>query len=251
MRDFLSRFEWHPAKGTLVAGVLVIIGFMLTEINWGFLSLAAIGTFGPGILRELGILNDQDEFQRRAARRAGYHAFLTAGFFTFLLVSYIRSGDRNMGEPEAVVTLILAVLWFTWFLSALLSYWGPQKTVTRVLNAFGVVWLIFNIIGNLTEPVALIMQSLLSAPFFVLSYVASKWPRIAGALLVGFAIFFFYLFGLYEIVGPNPLEKGRGLVIVLFFGPLLVSGIILLKLGPDSADHDELENESQSSTINN
>ena len=225
----LSRLDWRPAQGTLVAGVVVIFGFVLSEISWAFLSLAALGTFGPGILREMGLLNDQDEFQRRAARRAGYHAFLTTGLFTFLLVAYLRSGDRNVEEPEVAVSLILAVLWFAWFLSSLLSYWGPEKTVSRVLIAFGCVWLVFNIVGNLTDPIALIMQSLLAAPFFILAYVAKRWPRIAGVVLIAVACFFFYFFHLYEIFGPNPLERGRGMVIVLFFGPLLVSGIILLR----------------------
>lgn len=228
-----SRLDWQPTHATLAAGAVVLLGFGLSEINWGFLSLAALGTFGPGILREMGILNDQDEFQRRADRRAGYHAFLTAGLFTFLLVSYLRSGVRNVEEPEVTVSLILAVLWFTWFLSSLLSYWGPQKTVSRVLFGFGWVWLVFNIVGNITEPIALIMQSLLAAPFFILAYVSKRWPKIAGVVLIAVSAFFFYFFHLYEIFGPNPLEKGRGMVIVLFMGPLLASGIILLRNGGD------------------
>lgn len=231
MNKLLSRLDWQPAQATLIAGVVVILGFVLSEISWWFLSLAALGTFGPGILRELGFLNDQDEFQRRADRRAGYHAFLTAGLFTFLYDAYLRSGDRSVGEAEISVSLILAVLWFTWFLSSLLSYWGPQKTVSRVLNAFGWVWLVFNIVGNLTDPIALIMQSLLAAPFFLLAYVAKRWSKIAGFVLIAVSAFFFYFFHLYRIFGPTPLERGRGMVIVLFIGPLLVSGIILLRSG--------------------
>lgn len=236
MDKFFARLDWHPARGTLVAGAFVIAGFFLGHINWGFLSIAALGTFGPGILRELGILNDQDEFQRRATRKAGYHAFLTAGLFTFLLISYLRTGQRNVEEPEVLVSLILAVLWFTWFLSSLLSYWGPQRTVSRVLIAFGAVWLTFTIASNILDPVALIMQSLVMIPFFLLAYVAKRWPGIAGIFLVGASFFFFYFFHLYEIFGPNPLERGRGMVIVLFIGPLLFSGIILLRSGPENKD---------------
>ena len=195
LNKYLDQMNWHPAQGTLVAGAIVILGFVLSELNWGFLSLAALGTFGPGILREFGFLNDQDEFQRRATRKAGYHAFLTSGLFTFLLVAYIRSGERNLGDPEAVVTLILAILWFTWFLSSLLSYWGPQKTVTRILVAFGIVWLIFTVVSNIMSPVALLMQSLVVIPFFLLAYIAKRWPTIAGGLLVVAAAFFFYFFG--------------------------------------------------------
>ncbi|NQV13813.1 hypothetical protein HQ531_00035 [bacterium] len=241
-----AHLDWHPAHATLVAGVLVLGGFFLTEVNWGFLSIAALGTFGPGILREFGFLNDQDEFQRRAARRAGYHAFLTAGLFTFLLVSYIRSGERNMGEPEAIVTLILAVLWFTWFLSSLLSYWGPQKTVSRILTTFGAVWLVFVLISHILSPIELIMESLVVIPFFLLAYISRRWPKIAGICLIAAACFFFYLFGLYEIFGENPLDRGRGFVIVMFEGPLLVSGIILLRSGSNADDNEEEETEMQS-----
>jgi len=224
-----TRFDWQPSPATLTAGGLVVLGFILSGMHEGFLTLSALGTFGPGILREFGLLNDQDEFQRRADRRAGYHAFLTAGLFTFMYAAYLRSGSRNVGEAEVSVTLILAILWFTWFLSSLLSYWGPQRTVSRVLYAFGWVWLAFNVIGHLHDLMALVMQSLLALPFFLLAYTAKRWPRIAGILLISAASFFFYFFSLYEIFGAAPLERGRGMVIVLFIGPLLVSGIILLK----------------------
>ncbi len=229
MNKLFNRLEWHPTHATLLAGVVVILGFGLSELNWWFLCLAALGTFGPGILREFGVLNDQDEFQRRADRRAGYHAFLIGGLFTFLMVAYLRSGDRNVGEPEVLVSLTLSILWFSWFLSSLLSYWGPQRTVSHVLNAFGIVWLLFNVVGNLTDPISLIMQSLLAAPFFILAFVAKRWPQIGGILLILISAFFFYFFHLYEIFGPNPLEKGRGEVMVLFLGPLLFSGITLLR----------------------
>lgn len=46
--------RWRPTRTNLIAGGLVIGGFLLTEVNWWFFLLAAAGTFGPGILRELG-----------------------------------------------------------------------------------------------------------------------------------------------------------------------------------------------------
>ena len=239
-----SRLDWQPTHATLIAGFFVILGFGLSSVNNWFLALMALGTFGPGILRETGILNDQDEFQRRADRRAGYHAFLTAGLFTFVYDAYLRAGERNVGEAEISVSLILAILWFTWFLSSLLSYWGPQRTVSRVLYAFGWVWLAFNVLGHLYDIMALIMQSLLAVPFFALAYVAKRWPRVAGILLIAAAAFFFYFFGLYKIFGDNPLERGRGMVIVLFMGPLLISGILMLKYGKDGeADESGAKND--------
>ncbi len=229
MKNILKQFDWHPSNGTLVAGFFVILGFILSGINWWFISLAAFGTFGPGILREVGLLNDQDEFQRRATRKAGYHAFLTVGLVTFLLVGYFKSGTGGLDDPEALVTLILAILWFTWFLSSLLSYWGVQQTTSRLLYTFGTVWLIFTIIGNIQTPVILLMQSILVMPFFLMAYMSKKWPAFSGILLIILSIILFFYLGLDEIMGSNPLEKGRGEVIVLFVGPLLVCGILLLR----------------------
>ena len=229
MANPFVRIRWRPSPATLIASGVVILGFVLTGISWGFLVLVAVGTFGPGILRELGWLKDKDEFERRVAHRAGYHAYLVGGFITFLIVAYMRSGEREIGVDAPVSTLILVVLWFTWLLSSLLSYWGPRKTASRILIIFGSVWLLFNIIGNIEAgPVALIMQSSLAAPFFILAYVAHRWPRVAGVLLIAASAFFVYVFDWYEIFCENPFEKGPPVVIILFVGPLLASGIALL-----------------------
>lgn len=55
----------------------------------------------------------------------------------------------------------------------------------------------------------------------------TKVTLVSGALIAA-SIFFFYYFGLYEIVGKEPLARGRGFVIVIFFGPLFASGVALL-----------------------
>ena len=89
MANPFARVRWRPAPATLIASGVVVLGFLLTGVSWGFLALVAVGTFGPGILRELGWLKDKDEFERRAARRAGYHAYLVGGFITFLIVAYM------------------------------------------------------------------------------------------------------------------------------------------------------------------
>ena len=49
----------------------MIAGFWLASLSWWFFLLVAVGTLGPGILREIGWLHDKDEFQRRADHRAG------------------------------------------------------------------------------------------------------------------------------------------------------------------------------------
>ena len=146
-----NRFGWlrrRPSPATLIGGVLVILGFVLMNWNEWFMVLIGAGTFGPGILRELGWLKDQDEFKRRAAHRAGYHAFIVTGLAAFLIYAYTRSGGA-LKKAEELSLVYVALLWFTWMFSSLFSYWGPHKTAFRTLIAFGCAWGAFNIIGNL------------------------------------------------------------------------------------------------------
>ena len=226
--------RWRPTPTNLIAGGLVIAGFLLTGVSWWFFLLAAVGTFGPGILREVGWLRDKDEFQRRAHYRAGYHAFLTIGLVAFVLVAFFRAGGR-VEHPHRLATFFLALLWFTWFLSSLLAYWGPQKTAARILIAFGSVWLVFAIISNLgsewTGWAALLLHPLLAAPFFVLAWLSGRWPRIAGILLLAAAVGFFLLFELRHIARTSILEVITSVTFILFLGPLLASGVALLVAG--------------------
>jgi len=231
MARLLGRIGWRPSRVTIIAGILIILGIVLTGVNWGFVFLVGLGMLGPGLLRELGWLKDQDEFQRQAARRAGYHAFLATGLLAFFFTALFRTGYRNITDPDSVVELLLAVLWFTWVLSSLLGYWGPRRTARTILITFGIFWLIFNIVGNLNSLTALVMQCLVAVPFFALALAARRWPKVAGVLLVACSGFFFYFFRLYRIFGSEPLAIGRGMVIVLFFGPLFASGVALLCCG--------------------
>jgi len=242
MNSLIARFKWRPTLPTIIAGAIVLAGFLLMEISGWFLILTGLGTFGPGILRELGLLNDQDEFQRRAAHRAGYHAFLVTGILAFIFVAGFRAQSQGASNiPEESVTTILALLWFVWFISSLLDYWGPQKTASRTLIAFGIVWWVFSIADSLDSLMGFIMASLVTVPFFLMAYLSKKWPVLSGILLIGFAGFFFYLFHLYEIFGPDPMAKGRPVVMILFMGPLLASGVALLRMAKQSEDEDELE----------
>ena len=228
---------WRPSMTQFVAGGLVIAGFLLASLNWWFLLLAGLGTFGPGVLREMGWLNDRDEFQRRADHRAGYHAFLTAGLLAFFLIAFVRSGERTIKDPEELSTLFLALLWLSWFLSSLLAYWGPQKTAARILVGFGCAWLIFTIVSNLGSEwsgwTALLMHPLLTLPFFGLAWLSKKWPRITGIALLATSVFFFRFFGMFQ--RPSLGLITQGVTFILFVGPLLGSGLALLG---DNSQHD-------------
>jgi hypothetical protein len=224
-----SILKRRPPVATLVGGAIFLAGFLLAAIDWRFLGVSAFGAFGPGILREMGWVKDKDEFQLEAARRAGYHAYLAGGFLALVLIGVVRAADDEMRFPSELVSGILGVMWVTWLFSSLHAYWGASRTVSRILIIFGSIWLVFNVIGNIQGGiVALVMQSSLALPFFLLAWLANRWPRVAGVILLGIGAFFFYFFGLYEILGADPLAKGRLSVIILFIGPLVASGLMLL-----------------------
>jgi hypothetical protein len=228
MNSRFGRLRWRPSLATLIGGALVILGFVLMNWHEGFTALIGVGTFGPGILRELGCLNDQDEFKRRAAHRAGYHAFIVTGLAAFLIYAYTRSGGV-LQEPEELSLVYLALLWFTWMFSSLFAYWGPHKTAFRTLLVFGCAWGAFNVVGNLRHLVSMAMQLLVTtAPFFVLAYASRRWPRVAGGLLMALSVFFLSVyFGWSRFSHLVFLAKIA--TAVLFVGPLMASGAALLQ----------------------
>jgi hypothetical protein len=230
MLGFLKRFPWRPSPVTLIATILIVTGFMLTAVNWWFFIPVGIVMFGPGVMRELDLVHDKDEFQKRGAHRAGYHAFLVAGIVASLFIAFTRSGERNLKDPEELATLFLSVLWFTWLFSFLISYWGPQKTAIRILLCFGTLWALFNIFDNLKHPVAMLMHLLVAAaPFFVLAFVAKRWPRSAGILLLAASVALMIFFGWHDFSSPDLVTQL--VVMLLFLGPLVGSGIALLRPG--------------------
>lgn len=227
---------WHPTRATLVATGVVIAGILLTDVSWWFITLVGVGAFGPGVLRELGWLKDKDEFERRAAHRAGYHAFLVAGLVAFLLVGYFRSGERQIKDTQELASLFLVLLWCTWLFSSLLAYWGAKRTALRILLIFGTFWLLFVVAESLGErpsPLGFIMHSLPAVPFFLLSFLGRCWPRVAGVLLMAAAAYFVYFFGWYK-VGHSGFVN-QSVTMILFIGPLVSSGVALLGARADES----------------
>lgn len=242
MSDHTSRL---PPLPSLIAAALVVLGVGLWMfVGKAFLWVAGLGAFGPGILRELDWLKDQDEFQREAARRAGYHAYLVGGSIAVIAASALDLGPPNPGGPGEWVTLLLLVLWVTWLFSALLEYWGAQKTVARVLMTFGVFWLVFvvaSLIGEFGPPESTgdLIQGLLGVaaglfvvvPFFLLAWSAQRWPKQTGALLLLVGAGFIAVF--FRPVNPNMQLSSTFMTATMLLVPVLASGIALLRLAPD------------------
>ncbi len=188
------------STATLVAGLFVVAGAVLAAtVDMAFLMVFGVGAFGPGALREMGILKDQDEFQREASRASGYRAYLAAGLFLSVWLAVAQRGTANL-DSELALSMggLLILLVVVWLLSTLLTYWGARRAVSRVLLIFGSFWLVFTGLSHLTQPVTLLLEARLAVPFFVLAWTARRWPRITGALLVLVALYVFFAFDLYE-----------------------------------------------------
>ena len=233
----------RPGAVGLVAGSLVVLGVLAWMFGAKeFLFVAGLGAFGPGLLRELGWLRDQDEFQRETARRAGYHAYLVGGLVAIVVVSLLDLAGAAGEDATEWMRFVILVLWLTWLFSSLLSYWGAKKTAARVLMIFGTFWAVFAIATVISEwgtarsvgdNLAGVMATIgLVAPFFVLAWTAGRWPRVTGVILlavsVAFAVFFF--------PSGNLRWSTVALTDAMLIVPMAASGIALLRTGAGELD---------------
>lgn len=205
----------------------VLLGCVLgVSVHKGWLALAGLGFFGPGLLRELGLLADRDEYQLLKARTAGHHAYLASGIL--LLALLIVRGWSTLNFDAAGPAGINLFVWMllVYFLSYVFQYWGPRRAATRILITFGSFWLVFVLLSHGAEGgMALLMELLVPLPFFVLALAARRWPRVSGALLVALALFAFQRFGLARVFQG---EEHRLFALLLVFLPILASGLGLL-----------------------
>lgn len=221
---------WPLSLVSCVSIALVAAGVLLTGVSWWFLLISAAGAYGPGLLREFGYLHDRDEFQRMAAYRAGYHAYLISGILAMLLVAFFRASDLQFNDLEELATLFLTSLSFTWLLSSLIGFWGAQKSAYRFLLTFGIVWLAFTILSNTGSEwrgwLPLLLHPLLAIPFFILAILSLRLPRLAGTLLLVSAVALTWFFQFFQ--RDNSAIINQAIVFILFIGPLIASGVALL-----------------------
>jgi len=216
-----------------IAFLLTTFGVLLgATIDMGFLILAAAGIFGPNLLRELGLLRDRDELQREASQRAAMRAYLVGGLFTMTVVIAQEWGSADLDDNAYSAAVLLLAFLVPYFCSYLTSFWGPGKATQRILLAFGLFWLLFNALGNLADPVAMLMQNLVAAPFFVLAFTSRRYPRMTAVILLATAASAFVAFDLVEAFTGRE-NFGAMAVILLLWLPLAYAGLALLGIRRD------------------
>jgi hypothetical protein len=211
------------------------IGILLWMfVSKGLLFVAGLGVFGPGLLRELGWLRDHDEFQRQAAHRAGYHAYLLGGLAAVSVLALLEWSAPTAEEAMEWIRFIVVVLWLTWVFSALLAYWGARTTVSRMLRMVGSFWAVFviaSLVGDFSgnslwlNLVGLGAGLMFVAPFFVLAWTVHRWPRATGIALLCVSAFLLVVLG-WSVNMPLPAVV---MTRVLLVGPMIATGIALLR----------------------
>jgi hypothetical protein len=231
----------------IIAGILVVLGILLAMfVHKALLAVSALGIFGPGILRELGWLRDHDEFQRQAAWRAGYHAYLAGGLVAVVLLGLLEFFEGTAVGASELVLLVVVVLWMTWLFSAVIAYWGAPRTASTILIVFGSFWVLFSIASFMegfgpdlgVRTIVLLLSGIvaLAAAFFVPAWTAHRWPQVTGVALLVIAVALGWFF----------LNRGRGglewstrvLTAILLLGPFVLPAIGLLLHGSEDGRDD-------------
>lgn len=231
MKSFLpDKLRLSPVG--LLSGVLVVAGLLLgATVDMAWWILFGLGAFGAPALRAVGLLRDQDEFQREAARRAGYHAYLAGGIFLCAVVIAKQWGTENLDQDAISASAGLAVLVLAYFMSRLVSFWGAAGAAFRVLLAFGSFWLAFVVISH--RGVEMLAESAVAVPFFLLAFASRRWPRASGAALLLAACLAFWLFRLARAFHD---DQGALMAILALVVPLLAMGVALLAARPKDVE---------------
>ena len=225
----IPRFSPVTWTSILLTAAGLIAG---VSVHKGWLILAAVGLFAPGILRQFRLLRDRDELQLRLIHEAGYRAFLAVGVILFATIIATGWNDLNMDDDPIQAPLLLALMLMVFFLSYLFDFWGPVKAAFRVLLTFGSFWLLFVILSNAREPAALAMELLVPLPLFLLAFASRRWPRVTGAILLALAAFAFFFFHFERAFSGVP---GMLYTLLLLWLPLVACGIALLAGGRQPA----------------
>lgn len=236
LRSVVTRLRSSPVGA--IAFVLFVGGLWLgVTAHRGFMILMAIGAFGPGILRQFGLLNDLDEFQKEAAAKAGLRAYLAGAVFLMVVLiaqSWHRLDLSNDQIPASTVVTFMLVVYYA---SYCLSFWDARKAVSRVLLAFGAFWLAFVVLSHASEPRVLLGEGLLvPGPFILCAILCRWWPRVVGLILLGVSVWtiaFFHMLPIGEADSQRVLLKVSMLVLMPL--PLAVSGLALLTSRSESS----------------
>ncbi len=236
-----------------IAFGLGVVGLMLSRVpgpGWGtWVGLLGLAIFGPPFLREVGVINDEDEYTRRIRWRAGFHAALVVGLLVFLnKVLYPLIGSHPVAMVRKVgffpVDFIRQILILTFLFSYLIQYWGAPKGVFRLLlgiAGLALVETIMKLVRHNQDQGIILLSMLGIVSLIVGAAFFTRWrPKLGGYLLLLVGMFFLVLEIRTMTIGfPEEALDMRlrliqsATVFLMVFG---TTGISLLKSDPEEKE---------------
>jgi len=186
---------------------MVVLGMVGPGIGVPSLGLIGFGVVGPPLLREFGLLHDDDDFTRQAAHRAGFRTMLlvvTLLLANRILMMFESSLPAAFGQHDLYFPLefLIQVSLGVFAISYVLEYWGTRLGVARVLVGVGVI------VG--LQAVRYLAQSAIWSPTLDAVYLLA----VAG-IIVFFA-------GLAWLVKEKPRAGGVTLLVLLVISGWMV-----------------------------
>lgn len=226
----LPRMAWLAFGLLLLATLLAALRTLIQPtlerpLYHGAGLLFFAGLFGPGLLREFGLLRDQDELQLQAARRAGWRAFLYGGAALLLLAHFMPWSDLpDFGGrelPKLPLNSVLLVMLVTYVCSYLQDYWGARRGATAVLAVMAVLMAFGALLDEWPRFWHILVDLRLSAGFLLAILILRRYPQVAGIFLVALALLFMLnlqvadpilRFSLAPLLVAPPLILGTALI---------------------------------------
>lgn len=235
----MKKMNLSPSNKTFIVSFILVITGILTGglLHPYFYLIAGLGLFGPGLLRELSILNDQDDFQRASSRKAGNMAFLITGFILLLVICLKTAGKFQGvgGKPFELWSGILCIGLGIYCSVYLSQFWGGKKAALRLLVISGVIWTVFIVLSEWRDPIGLLLEfALVPFPLFLAVLLGIKWHRYVPLLLIPLSIFYLLYFHLYSI---SIQQWGKLIVIIFLVLPPFIAGILFIHEGIEEKKH--------------
>jgi len=232
------RLHWGLPRAAWIAFGLLLLGVLLGALRTLIHptlerplyhlaeALILCGLFGPGLLREFGLLRDQDEFQTAVAQRAGWRAFLAGGLALLVMAHFTPWPDpAAFGRelPKLPIYAALLAMLLTYVCSYLQDYWGARRGAAAVLGTLAALLGLFAL-NELPSLAGVLLDLRFSAGLLLALLLMRRLPQVAGILLLVFAL----------LVALNLRSAGdltRLPLAALLITPPLVTGATLIREG--------------------
>ncbi len=199
----------------------VVFSLLGVFVHRGFYTALVLLFFVRALSRELGLMQDLDEWQTAVTHRSSHIAFLVA--MAIAAAAFVDSSVK-MEEPPFIATFILFVSLLVKVATWQLTSRGRRRAGLVLGFVVGGFWFLFSVLSGDFNP-----QLLVGGVPLLAAFLALRWQRVGAAifLLLGAVTGYFFI-----LQGITP-DGSRLFVALLLPAPLLLAGVLLLMRGDD------------------